>query len=98
MEEHGGLIRCSSEVNKGSTFTLYFPYQADEDAQKQQCWDFMECGRECDIGKKCPAYPHYGRICWAIAGTYCDGKTQGSYAQKIDNCKMCKFYKTLNKS
>ena len=31
LEEHGGLIRVESEVGKGSTFTLYFPYRLNMD-------------------------------------------------------------------
>jgi hypothetical protein len=35
---------------------------------------------------------HGGRICWAIAGTLCGGKIQGSFAQKVANCMACEFY------
>jgi PAS domain S-box-containing protein len=30
MEDHGGFIKVKSEIKKGSTFSLYFPYQHDE--------------------------------------------------------------------
>ncbi|MBI5359256.1 MAG: hypothetical protein HZA48_01580 [Planctomycetes bacterium] len=36
-----------------------------------------------------------GRICWAVAGTLCGGKVQGTYAQKQANCIVCEFYKTV---
>ena len=53
----------------------------------------------------CPVYTHCGpgseanhgvcagRICWAVAGTFCDGKVQGVFAQKLTNCMACDFYK-----
>ncbi len=33
-----------------------------------------------------------GRFCWAVAGTFCDGKIQGTYAQKRESCMDCDFY------
>ena len=33
-----------------------------------------------------------GRICWAIAGTFCGGSVQGEFATKIANCITCDFY------
>lgn len=38
-----------------------------------------------------------GRICWAIAGTYCFGKKQGTYAKKSLTCVACDFYLKVNK-
>ncbi|MCI4624399.1 MAG: ATP-binding protein [Candidatus Magnetoovum sp. WYHC-5] len=96
MEEHKGFIRCESKLNEGSTFKIMFPYQPEEEAGKMQCWELMKCGKDRLNAGECSAYPHHGRICWAIAGTFCDGKAQGSYAQKIENCKRCKFYKSIH--
>lgn len=93
IEEHGGFIRAESIFGKGSTFSLYFPYQADEEYTKVQCWEYMKCGRERDATIKCPAYPHFGRICWVVAGTYCEGKVQGTFAQKFEDCRKCEFYR-----
>lgn len=36
-----------------------------------------------------------GRICWAIAGTYCGDKIQGRFAQGKDSCLKCNFYKLV---
>ncbi len=69
----------------------------------QNCWEFKKCGRE-KINKEgiCPAAIEAkadsinrglngGRVCWAVAGTRCDGKVQGTYAQKLLTCLLCDF-------
>ena len=72
------------------------------------CWEFKKCGREvggsnaAELGV-CPAYEekrldgvhggqNAGRSCWAIAGTFCGGQVQGSFAEKEKNCLACDFY------
>jgi len=95
MEEHRGRIKVCSIVEKGTSFSLYFPYMPPEESFKTQCWEYMKCGvekAEGAIERRCPAYPNYGRICWVIAGTYCEGRVQGAIAQKIGDCKKCEFY------
>lgn len=95
IEEHGGFIRAESIRGKGSAFSLYFPYQSEEESLKIKCWEYMKCGRDKDATIKCPAYPNFGRICWAVAGTFCEGKVQGTFAQKYENCEKCQFYQGL---
>jgi len=68
----------------------------------------MKCGREpggkkvAQLGV-CPAAVEIkvdginggkngGRACWAIAGTFCGGKVQGTFAQKYFSCKECSFW------
>lgn len=95
IDEHNGLIFADSELGKGSSFHMYFPYQRKEDGNKIKCWEYMKCGvenAEGAVNMRCPAYPDYGRICWAIAGTFCGKKVNGAIAQKLGNCKKCKFY------
>lgn len=78
---------------------------------KQNCWEFKKCGREPDgVNVKkmgiCPAPldtssngknsgKNGGRICWAVAGTFCGGKVQGSFAQKSVSCMSCDFFKKV---
>ncbi len=33
-----------------------------------------------------------GHVCWVLAGTFCGGKVQGTYAMKLTNCMQCDFY------
>ncbi|MFZ2198778.1 MAG: ATP-binding protein [Thermodesulfovibrionales bacterium] len=97
MEEHGGFIRADSPEGMGASFTMYFPYQSDEESLQRKCWEYMKCGRDKDCSMKCPAYPNFGRICWAVAGTFCEGKIQGTFAQKYEDCKKCEFYQKMRK-
>lgn len=97
IEEHGGFISAESVDEEGSAFTLYFPYQSGENSFKVQCWEYMKCGRDKDATLKCPAYPNFGRICWVMAGTFCEGKVQGTFAQKYEDCGKCEFFQKVNK-
>jgi hypothetical protein len=79
--------------------------------KKQNCWEFKKCGRELDGLKAeelgvCPANiekkvagvnsgKNGGRACWALAGTLCGGKIQGTFATKLQNCRNCKFYQLV---
>ena len=67
---------------------------------KQNCWEFKNCGRQKDGPKEkelglCSAFPDHGRDCWAVAGTLCGGKVQGTAAEKLGNCRLCEFYKAV---
>ena len=82
-------------------------------ADKLNCWEFMKCGRQQDgtnvreLGV-CPAPQDTSsdginggknacRICWIVAGTFCDGKVQGTFAEKKLSCMHCDFYHLVRK-
>jgi PAS domain S-box-containing protein len=66
------------------------------------CWDFMKCGRtpggdNVDELGICPAYTYgAGQACWLVAGTFCGGQVQGTFAQKVDSCRTCDFYEQFD--
>ena len=78
---------------------------------KLNCWEIKKCGREPDgknVDKlgSCPAAikeeanginfgKNGGRACWALAGTFCDGTIQATFAKKIVDCIHCSFYKQV---
>jgi hypothetical protein len=88
-------------------------------SKKKNCWEFKKCGREPGGRKAsefgiCPATTsnvanginegkNGGRICWAIAGTYCinmingSKKVQGTFAKKRFFCTTCDFFKSVEK-
>jgi len=96
IDEHRGLIEVKNYPGQQTDFKLFFPYQNYDDDQKTPCWEFMQCGIETDPSNRCSAYPYFGRICWATAGTYSEAGIHGICAQKIDNCQQCSFYKMVN--
>lgn len=78
---------------------------------KKNCWEVKKCGRHpggdnvLERGE-CPAVSSFaahginsgingGRACWGIAGTFCDGIVQGSFADKIKDCTACDFYQLV---
>lgn len=80
-------------------------------SRKKNCWEFSACGREpggtnvyelgicpAAIAKNCDGIHGGvcgGRACWAISGTLCDGKLQGTIASKFKNCLKCQFYQQV---
>ena len=80
--------------------------------EKQNCWEFKNCGREPGGAKAselgaCIAATYTsanglnegnngGRICLAIPGTLCGGKVQGTFPQKHISCLTCDFFKNVN--
>lgn len=75
------------------------------------CWEFRKCGREpgglrvARLGV-CPAAKETafagtnrgrkaGRYCWRIAGTFCEGKIEGSMANSLLSCSYCTFYRRV---
>jgi signal transduction histidine kinase len=100
MDEHNGLIRVESELDKGTSFKLLFPYQSEGEGKKIKCWEFVKCGVENTGGAaviRCPSYPDYGRICWAVAGSFCGKKVTclpgGAIPRQLGDCRKCEFYK-----
>jgi signal transduction histidine kinase len=98
MEEHRGFIRVESELDRGSSFKLFFPFQSMAEDLKTPCWEFIGCGIEKDSTRECPAHPYFGRICYGVAGTACEHGVSGIYAGKIEECSKCPFYQELRGS
>lgn len=80
--------------------------------QRLNCWDYKKCGREPsganveEMGG-CPAALdesfdginrgfNAGRICWAVAGTFCEGKKQGPFHVKRESCVQCDFFQLVS--
>lgn len=82
-----------------------------EAEMKKNCWEVMGCGREPGGAQArqlgvCPAAAdkrlgglhggvNAGRACWVIAGTFCEGTVQGTFAQKYQDCRLCKFFRQV---
>ncbi|NOX25183.1 MAG: hypothetical protein GXP59_03540 [Deltaproteobacteria bacterium] len=58
------------------------------------CWEMKNCPTE--RRNSCPAYPNSGGQCWAVTATLCGGKEQGTYHEKMVNCRKCNVYEAAN--
>jgi len=58
------------------------------------CWEFYHCPPARQL--LCPAFTQdSGRACWSVAGTLCEGMTQGLDEKRISSCKKCDFYQQV---
>lgn len=80
-------------------------------SERLNCWEARGCGREpggerCGDRGACPAATdercdginrgvNAGRICWAVAGTLCNDRLQGSAREKRARCRRCDFYRRV---
>ena len=61
----------------------------------RNCWEYYDCPKERQ--NVCSAFQkNAGRICWQVAGTLCEGKAKGFFANKIGDCMKCEFYLHAN--
>ncbi len=80
---------------------------------KQNCWEAFQCGyqsggRNIHMLGICPAGlqesidgihggKYAGRACWAVAGTFCGNRIQGTSALKWGMCRNCGFFWQVRK-
>ena len=80
---------------------------------KKNCWEIKNCGRQPGGDKVnelgiCPSAitteydginggKNAGRYCWAVAGTFCKGEIQGTFARKLGNCLACSFFRQVER-
>ena len=68
------------------------------------CWEIKKCewqkgGKKVnELGECIASKKEMGHSCWAVAGTLCGGKIQGTSAQKIGYCTTCEVYQIYNRS
>jgi diguanylate cyclase (GGDEF)-like protein/PAS domain S-box-containing protein len=54
----------------------------------KRCWEVKKCKHT-----TCPAYNRTDTFrCWEVAGTFCRGEVQGTFAQKLKDCRLCEVY------
>ncbi len=69
----------------------------------KNCWEIKNCGRqkggqnELELGICVAAQGGLGHSCWAVAGTLCGGKVQGTVAKKEAQCIKCEVYVLYNR-
>ncbi|KKN82145.1 hypothetical protein LCGC14_0312580 [marine sediment metagenome] len=58
-----------------------------EHPQQVTCWELKQCDQ-----RDCPCFGERNPRCWQVAGTHCQDKVQGTFAQKLGLCQECEVY------
>ncbi|MDA8084589.1 MAG: PhnD/SsuA/transferrin family substrate-binding protein [Nitrospiraceae bacterium] len=70
------------QVSQKKDFSVRFA-----NPQLSRCYEVTRCGKT-----YCPCYGKDGVRCWQIAGTFCDKKATGTFAEKFGNCGECAVF------
>jgi transcriptional regulator with XRE-family HTH domain len=64
------------------------------DKKTSCCWEIRGCPAE--WRKNCTAWEFKaGNLCWFINGTFCQGRCQDDWEQKIELCRHCEVYQSM---
>ena len=65
-----------------------------QEKSTRPCWEIRACPAE--WRESCAAWElKAGHICWFINGTFCQGKLQESWKEKIDLCRKCHVFQSM---
>ncbi len=82
-----GISALIQKVVEGKGFNVRF-----QNPYLPKCYEVLSCEKQ-----DCPCYGGGQSRCWQKAGTYCGGKVQGAFAEKIKNCSECTVFKKATK-
>ena len=73
-------------------FLLFLKRPVDEKAMP--CWETLNCSLEWRI--HCSAWEYDAPyLCWFINGTFCHGKYQDSWQEKVKLCRQCEVFQLM---
>ena len=76
---------------------LLFSLKSTIDKNIRPCWEIKSCPPEWRFS--CIIWELKAKnFCWFLNGTFCLGKTQKNWHDKINVCRQCDVYKTMMSS
>ena len=65
-----------------------------KDKNAKPCWEIINCPIEWKVN--CAAWENKsGYSCWFINGTFCEGKEQNDWYEKLELCRQCEAFKSM---
>lgn len=74
---------------------LFLLFQIQAQSRKlDRCWNIKKCPPA--LRHRCPSWEfRSGNLCWFINGSFCEGKVQKNWKEKIKICRECEVLKAL---
>jgi hypothetical protein len=95
-EELKLIVFDLSRLVLGTASSAALASRTDQPDSNIRCWEIKNCPPE--RHNNCPAYPSQGNNCWMVTATLCGGKEQGTYKDKMENCRKCNVYELAHQS
>jgi DNA-binding XRE family transcriptional regulator len=68
--------------------------KATADRVVQPCWEIKDCPP--DWRENCIVWEYKVKLfCWFVNGTYCQGRVQAGWEEKITICQQCEIFQSL---
>jgi transcriptional regulator with XRE-family HTH domain len=73
---------------------LFYAIKRPQDVNARPCWEIKNCPDE--WRDNCIVWElKFRHFCWFISGTFCQGRLQGSWENKIEMCRKCEVYQSM---
>jgi DNA-binding XRE family transcriptional regulator len=80
-------------ANAERQLLLFLSFKRSLDNNSVPCWEIKNCPTQ--WRENCAAWEFKaGHLCWFINGTFCQGKLNESWKEKIKICRQCKVFKS----
>jgi len=80
----------------GREMLLLLTLKTYENRSIKSCWDILNCPSE--WRNNCIVWElKAGHFCWFLNGTFCQGKVQRKWEDKINLCRKCEVYRPVLK-
>ena len=61
--------------------------------RRKACWAIKNCSP--DQKANCPAWEYkFGKLCWFINGTICEGAVKKNWKEKMKSCRSCEVFQS----
>lgn len=88
----GGWRNIPSHAERQLLFLLTLKRSLEN--EDEPCWEVQNCCPE--WREKCSVWEFKaGHFCWFISGTYCQGKYQENWKNKMKLCQQCDVFRSM---
>ena len=89
-----GWRNIPSHIERDIILLLALKKGADKDRRPRACWDTKNCPDE--WRNNCIVWELKAmQFCWYLTGTFCQGKCQDNWNNKIQLCRQCEVFRAM---
>ncbi len=87
-----GWRNVPTSVERQLIFLLFL--KGASNGRTRQCWEVTGCPREWRKDRAAWEF-RAGHFCWFINGTFCHGRFEGNWKNKVEICRQCAVFRSI---